>query len=308
MRASIYSAFVLAFTASLAAGFAPVAPLSQVSKKVNIPVSSAGQFKVSHREELFIAKATTDGEGDDVPGFSINAPYALAYVAFLGFAYLRQTAEVEGTSMEIIQQFIANPLNPGMNEAFVTIFNLLGLYFVPMACLLLPGARNQKLPAAPFVLGSMFGGYGVLGLYASTRKSDPSPVTKADLGFVTRNILENKLFNYFICLAFLSAYVTSGAVGALLSDPGQLVQGYLDIFPESAIVSASSFDFLILTVATASFIPEDLERRGYEGGVSKEALLLPLFFFLELGLLCTVHFDPNWRRSEKYKSCRAIIL
>ncbi|KAL7540035.1 hypothetical protein ACHAXR_009807 [Thalassiosira sp. AJA248-18] len=174
--------------------------------------------------------------------------------------------------MEVLQQYIADPLNPGFNELFITVFNLLGLYVVPMACLLLPGAKGQKLPATPFILGSMFGGYGLLGPYAFTRTPNPTPVSKADLGWFTANVLENKLFNYFILLMFTSAYITSGALGAFISDPGQLIEGYGDMFSETAIVSASSFDFLILTLSAASFIPEDLSRRGYDGEVSKELI------------------------------------
>ena len=177
--------------------------------------------------------------------------------------------------MEILQQYIADPLNPGFNELFITIFNLLGLYAAPLACLLMPGARGQRLPAAPFLLGSMFGGYGVLGIYASTRSSDPTPIPKSELGWFTANILENKLFNYFILALVTSAYVTSGAAAAFISNPGELIQGYRDLLAEgSALVSASSLDFLILTLSAASFIPEDLSRRGYKGGLAPELIAL----------------------------------
>lgn len=285
----IYSAIALtiAFTASVpqARGFAPVPSLNkigQTAQRLDIPTSTVTPTAItSQRDKLLIVKASNDGndeQSSDVPGFlsgiKINLPYALAYATFIGFAYVRSAAEADGASMEMIQQFIADPLNPGFNELFLTVFNTLGLYFAPMACLLMPAAKGQKFPATPFILGSMFGGYGVLGIYASTRESDPSPVTKADLGWFTANVLENKLFNYFIAALFTSAYITSGAVGALISDPVQLIKGYGDSFSETALVSASSMDFVILTLAAASFIPEDLSRRGYRGSVSPEVVAL----------------------------------
>ena len=210
-----------------------------------------------------------DGPGGDAPfGVRINPPYAVAYVLFLAYAYLRSSSEPEGASMEILQKFLANPQNPeGVNELFVTVFNLLGLYAAPIACLLMPGARRQGLPAAPFVLGSMLGGYGALGIYASARTPDPSPSSRGDLGWFTSNVLENKVFNWLVVLASLSTFVTSGALGALVADPAGLIGGYGEMM-DATIVSVSSLDFAILTVSAASFVPEDLSRRGYRGGVA----------------------------------------
>jgi hypothetical protein len=238
-------------------------------------------------KDLAAVKARTakggadDRPGNDEPfGIRINPPYAIAYVLFLAYAYLRSSSEPEGASMEILQKFLSNPQNPeGVNELFVTVFNLLGLYAAPIACLLMPGARRQGLPAAPFVLGSVFGGYGALGIYASARTPDPSPTSRSDLGWFTSNVLESKVFNWLVVLACSSAYVTSGALGALVADPAGLIGGYAES-TEAAIVAVSSLDFAILTVSAASFVPEDLSRRGYSGGlapglVAASTVLLP---------------------------------
>lgn len=100
-------------------------------------------------QPLTIAKAkSTDKEVviEEQP-LTINPPYLAAYALFLSYAVFRSTTEPDGASMEVLQKFFADPLNPGVNEAFVTVFNLLGLYFLPMAMLLMPGAKNQKFPA-----------------------------------------------------------------------------------------------------------------------------------------------------------------
>lgn len=222
------------------------------------------------------------GGDDDAPfGMRINPPYAIAYVLFLSYAYLRSSSEPDGASMEILQRFLDNPTNPeGVNELFVTVFNLLGLYAAPIACLLLPGAGRQSLPAAPFVLGSMFGGYGALGIYAMSRTPDATSSSKSDLGWFTSNVLENKVFNWVVVFACASAFVTSGAFGALVADPANLIGGYAEMMSGSAIVSVSSLDFAILTLTAASFVPEDLSRRGYRGDVdpawiAASTMLLP---------------------------------
>ena len=86
----------------------------------------------------------------------------------------------------------------------------------------------------------MTGGYGLLGIYASTRKPNASIVSKSDLGWFTANVLENKIFNYLIVAAFTSAYITSGALPLLIESPSELIQGYKDLWSQAALVSASS--------------------------------------------------------------------
>ena len=282
-----------------ATGFAPTPPIrSSTKKNVQFPISPPLDItatSVGERRQLISVNVLNDGidESNDAPGFRINPPYALAYVLFLGFAYIRQSAEVEGASMEALNQYIADPLNPGWNELFITIFNLLGLYAAPLACLLMPGSKNQKLPAAPFVLGSMFGGYGALGIYTSTREPNPTEVSKSDLGWFTANVLENKLFNYFILLLCASTYVTSGALGAFVSDPVGLIKGYGDMFSETALVSASSVDFVILTLTAAALVPEDLSRRGYKGDIAPELIAASTVLLPGLGAALYCALRPS---------------
>ena len=281
MKQLLKSVSLLALVTSCA-GFsnAPVSTRLTQSMKAAEKIPLATSSKTSFLTQTKNSRATTttiyasnsdteeESEGGFLAGVSINPPYLVAYVTFLGFAFFKSMTEEAGVSNEILQQFLADPLNPGCNELFVTIFNLLGLYFVPISCLLMPAAKNQKFSATPFLLGSVFGGYGLLGPYAFTRSPDATVKTKADLGWVTANILENKIFNWFIVAAFTSAYITSGGVNALISDASGTIDGYGKLFSDTAIASASSVDFLILTTSAASWVPEDLARRNYKGGLS----------------------------------------
>ena len=281
-------------------GFTPASQklLGQTGNRdLHLPTTLSSYDNSLSRDKLLIAKATTNGSDEPPSGFlsgiKINPPYALAYILFLSFAYVQNAAEPEGTSMELIQQYIADPLNPGWNELFITVFNLLGLYAAPIACLLMPGSKDQKLPATPFVLGSMFGGYGALGIYTSTRTPNPSAVSKADLGWFTANVLENKIFNYLIVLLFTSSYITSGFLGAFIADPGELIKGYGEMFSQSALVSASSMDFVILSLSAVSFIPEDLSRRGYEGKLSPETIAASTLLLPGLGVALYCALRPE---------------
>lgn len=258
------------------------------------------QYHPPHRANV-PPLAARDGGADDndaassgsligsIGNIRINPPYAIAYALFIAFAFWRSYVEPDGASMEILSKFLDNPQNPtGINELFVTIFNLLGLYAVPFACLLVPGSSNDDrrspLPATPFVLGSMLGGYGILGLYASFRDPPSSndvvvPYKGSDLGWFARNVLENKAFNALVVLACVSACVTSGFVHSLLTNPEALILGYTEIF-DTAIVSVSSLDFVVLTIVAASYVPEDMRRRGgYDGKINDliaaSTILLP---------------------------------
>ncbi|KAL3822806.1 hypothetical protein ACHAXA_005971 [Cyclostephanos tholiformis] len=262
--------------------------------------------------------ASKDGDDDDAIGGSmtiggiINPPYAIAYVLFVAFAFWRSYSEVPGSSLDVLRKFLDNPMNPiGINELFVTIFNLLGLYAAPFACLLVPSSsrrrddRGMLLPATPFVLGSVFGGYGILGLYASLRRKpdDAMTLSKSDLGWFASNVLENRGFNFIVLLAFVSAYVTSGLVDALIANPLELVDGYRDLFDSTAIVSASSLDFAILTIVAASYVPEDLRRRGYDNdedggggggcGLSPELIAASTILFPGLGIALYCALRPS---------------
>lgn len=127
-----------------------------------------------------------------------------------------------------------------------------------------------------------------MGIYASTRSPDSRVVSKSDLGWFTANVLENKIFNYVIVAACVSAIVTSGALEALISDPAELFRGYSEML-NTAIASVSSLDLFILTLSAASFVPEDLERRSYDGKLAQviaaSTILLPV---LGVALYCAL--------------------
>lgn len=123
----------------------------------------------------------------------------------------------------------------------------------------------------------------------STRKAI-TEVSRADLGWVTKNVLENKIFNWFLVVLILSAYTSTGFASAMLADPASEIKGYQEMFSSTAICSVSSLDLSILTLTMASLVPEDLKRRGVEdsnkaNAIAASTILLPV---LGAALFCAL--------------------
>jgi hypothetical protein len=97
---------------------------------------------------------------------SVSWPYAAAWIGFVAFAFLGTPHEGIGGegSKELIEKFIQNPLNPGINHIFNYIFNLFAWIPFSLSALLMPGAKRQSVPATPFLLGSTLIGYMSLGM------------------------------------------------------------------------------------------------------------------------------------------------
>eukprot|EP00566_Odontella_aurita_P027454 CAMPEP_0113595922 /NCGR_PEP_ID=MMETSP0015_2-20120614/40028_1 /TAXON_ID=2838 /ORGANISM="Odontella" /LENGTH=170 /DNA_ID=CAMNT_0000503337 /DNA_START=24 /DNA_END=533 /DNA_ORIENTATION=- /assembly_acc=CAM_ASM_000160 len=111
-------------------------------------------------------------------------------LGFLAFAYARTVGEAPGASQEVLNQFLMDPIHPGVNEIFAVVFNLLGLAPVVLASLIMPSARGQKLPATPFLALSAAAGYTAVGPYMAFRQPAVDVAVKSDLGWFTANVLE----------------------------------------------------------------------------------------------------------------------
>ncbi|CAJ1937492.1 unnamed protein product [Cylindrotheca closterium] len=300
MKISAFFLIVLSAVADVASAFtqlsrAPVAVRPNTHHKKNavnkISVTLASPSSASSMSSMPSMSSTSlraknqivDEESTGLfSDIQINAPYAVAYFGFLAIGYVMTTMEAPGASQAVLEKFLADPVNPGVNELFATIFNLLGLAALPFACLTMPGAKGQKPPLVPFLLGGVFAGYGSVGIALSTRK-EVTAVKEEDLGWVTKNVLENKIFNWAMVALAASVFVSTGFLSGLAADAGGQIQGYSELFQSTAIASVSSCDLAILTVAAASLIPEDLKRRGFDSSGNKASaiaastVVLPIF-------------------------------
>mmetsp|Transcript_9829 Transcript_9829/g.9497 ORF Transcript_9829/g.9497 Transcript_9829/m.9497 type:complete len:311 (-) Transcript_9829:242-1174(-) len=220
-------------------------------------------------------------EEETTDNFQINPLFATLWAGFFLFGILQTAGEGVGSgtpSQELIERYIANPSKPDLNEIFNFIFNLLGLAPLIAASLIMPGAKFQKLPATPFLIGSAALGYGALGVYMTGRVPAKN-VSKSDLGWFTSNVLENKLFNSLLVLVGGNLLFQLG--GALSADAQGVINGFVDLTSHAAVALVSSIDLCILTLTLSILVAEDLERRGVEDkqaitAISASTLLLPI--------------------------------
>lgn len=108
-----------------------------------------------------------------------------------------------------------------------------------------------------------------------------APVTRQSLGWVTRNIFENKLFNLAVVVLCLYQYYTMA--GPLLSDTSTVVNDFVELLQTSKFASVSSLDLVILSITSASLIPLDYSYRQQSNddsitpkAIAASTLLLPL--------------------------------
>jgi len=161
--------------------------------------------------------------GDKAPPRA--AIFALwAGLAFYTFTYAPGGSEAaKAVDMELIKSMISNPFYGSLNAIFTGVFNALGVLPAVYASLLLPGSKDQKVPALPFVLGSFVGGFFLLGPYLFLRNlnEDVTVETRGrgsgafESKFSAAGLLAFSCYLYF--------YVLTQGVGAA-------IPGYIDLF------------------------------------------------------------------------------
>lgn len=119
------------------------------------------------------------------------------------------------------------------------------------------------------------------GPYMTFRKGPRENVTESDLGWVTKNVFENKLFNFSVLALCLYQYYTMA--GPLMEDPSGVWQEFVALVSTSKFASVSSLDLAILSLTGASLIPLDYKYRRPDDADTSQAkliaastLLLPL--------------------------------
>lgn len=129
------------------------------------------------------------------------------------------------------------------------------------------------------------------GPYLSFRAPPKGEYNPAEASWFTRNVLESKLLGWGLVAGVVGLPFVVGLVDALAQDPAGTIQGYKDLFATSKFVSASSVDAIVLNVAAASLIPQDMKLRQPDIEDSKakligaSTLLVP---FLGAALYCAL--------------------
>ena len=169
------------------------------------------------------------------------------------------------------------PRPESVNELWFAVWNSFAVVPLAIAALTLPAAsRGQRLPAAPFLVGSAAFGYFALGPYFATRSSRPVIVPDEDFGFFTRNVFETRAFG--VALAALAASLPFSSE-LIAADPKTLISEFFELAESSRFVAVASADIGIMSVLAALLVTEDAARRGwddYRVPLAAASLLLPV--------------------------------
>lgn len=111
------------------------------------------------------ATSSSDEMEDETPSWAFNPLYAAFWFGFIVFAILGPGEFNSPQDLALINDYIANPSDPGFSELFQAIFNYLGLMPIILASIAIPQANNKGLPAVPFFAASFAMGYGAIGKY-----------------------------------------------------------------------------------------------------------------------------------------------
>lgn len=164
---------------------------------------------------------------------------------------------------DLLKAIIANPFDPTINPVFVAIFNMLGIVPFVYASLLLPGSRDQKPPAWPFIGASFFLGFFAVGPYLGLRAYQPTPDAFPRKKWLAKAV-ENKI-PAALSLAsavFLVYYALMGG-GAAGGDIPSRLAGYTALFSSQTLPHVSSLDLLVLSLFVADPMREDMLRREW---------------------------------------------
>ena len=232
-----------------------------------------------HREisqTLFMSSSTEADVGDDSEQLASprRLSYATLWVGLLVYAFGFSpggSAAASAIDTELIMKMISTPFDGTINPIFVSLFNFLGVLPAVYASLLLPGSKDQKIPALPFVMGSFALGFFGVGPYLCLRKLKTS-VSSSERG---RGSILFEFKGTSIALLGFSMFLAYYALSGVVSD-GSCLGDFIDLFKTQRLVHVSTIDFTILSLAMWDPLQEDMKRRGWQETHSKAAIVSAL--------------------------------
>lgn len=228
---------------------------SEVSKKTlkSIQLGSLSwkyqpSFKNKFSKTLYAVQ--TPLEEDPSPQLQENplkTVYSVMLFCFVSYAFTL-APDSSPKDFELIQKLIATPFDGSSNALFVFLFNALGIIPATLAALLLPGAKNQKIPAFPFVFSSFFLGFFAIGPYLALRKWNTN-VIDSEKGF------GSALFEFkgtALILLGYGVYLTYYLISQFqLLGVDHVLSEYWQLFMSQQLVHVSSLDFTVLSLSVS---------------------------------------------------------
>lgn len=172
--------------------------------------------------------------------------------------------------LELAKKMITTPFDGAGSAIFAAVFNSLGVLPAVYGALLLPGGKEQKIPAIAFVSSMFAGGFFAIGPYLALRNycTDVTQATRGRGSGAFESRLTGLLLTSFsLWLAYYAIF--SG-------DLGPAIKQYSELFWTQRLVHVSTLDAIILSVFVAEPMAEDMERRQFDGPSAAVFAALPI--------------------------------
>ena len=247
----------------------------------------------------FSMKADATPEPVPEPIGAANAIAGLVWVGLVAWSFTAAPGPFpDPIGPQLVATLAAQPVPrpESINELFYAVFNSFSVVAASIAALTLPSGgkleaeklqaaptalaswipAGQRVPAIPFLWGSVVIGYFALGPYFALRSARPGP--PEDAGWCTRNIFEQRAFGVVLSALTLSLPFSSGLLAPGL-DYVAVVAAFGDLLSSSRFVAVASVDIVLMLVLAATLIKEDCARRGWAHrglALGAGSLLLPI--------------------------------
>ena len=138
--------------------------------------------------------------------------------------------------------------------------------------------EGQRVPAIPFLWGSVVIGYFALGPYFALRSARQGPLDPEEAGWLTRNIFEQRAFGVLLSALTISLPFSSDLFAPDI-DYSAVASGFAELLSTSRFVAVAAIDILLMLALVAALINEDCARRGWSDrglALGAASLLLPV--------------------------------
>ena len=138
--------------------------------------------------------------------------------------------------------------------------------------------EGQRVPAIPFLWGSVVIGYFALGPYFALRSARQGPLDPEEAGWLTRNIFEQRAFGVLLSALTISLPFSSDLFAPDI-DYSAVASGFAELLSSSRFVAVAAIDILLMLALVAALINEDCARRGWSDrglALGAASLLLPV--------------------------------
>lgn len=203
----------------------------------------------------------------------ISFVYAGFWVLLVSFTAFFAPGEFNSpVDNAMLASIIENPASPDMNPIYYGIFNVFAIIPIVLGCTISPRASEKGIPTGPPLFLSTFIAYFVMGPYLALRKEPKKVITNPseELGWITRNIWENKIFNY-ATVAFGLLCLLSGFSG--VKDLSTDWNGCLELIQTSKFASVSMVDLTCITLLLTKEVADDYKVRCSPENIDKAAAI-----------------------------------